>query len=87
MAGISDMTAPAVDARPAVDELPQQAVEAAALLVEFQRGTGIVDAGRNLESVAYDAGIGQQARDVLLAVARDLAGRSRGRRGGSFRAS
>ena len=59
-----------VDLRAAVEEAPQEAGKARALL-QLQQRPRIVDGGLDLEPVAHDAGIGHQAGDVLGAVAGD----------------
>ena len=60
---------PAVDDGVTIDALPQQRVERVARLVQSAGGAGVGDGRCDFETVADDAGVGQQARDISVAIA------------------
>ncbi len=61
---------PRIQSRPAVHKLPHVAVETAEFFPHPQQGLGIPHRRRDLQPVAYDAGIAQQLCDLPPVVAR-----------------
>ncbi len=61
-----------VELRPAVDEIPQQFGEARAFFHDLEPGARREHRALDLGAVAHDAGVGHQALDLWLAVARDF---------------
>src|SRR5436309_5358012 len=53
--------APAVDLRRAADEAPDEAIEAANLALQLEKRARIAHRARDLEPVAHNAGVGEQA--------------------------
>src|SRR5882762_3487074 len=56
----------------AADEAPQVNVEAAELFSHGEKHLRILDGGRDLQTVAHDPGVAEQALHIARAVARDL---------------
>src|SRR5439155_19370535 len=54
---------------PAVDEAPDVGVEGAELGLDLQEAAGVADGGVDLEAVADDCRVGQEAADVARAEA------------------
>jgi hypothetical protein len=64
--------AKAVHDRPPFDEPPLVGVEAAELLLHFQKRTGVFDRRLDLHPVAHDSRVLEQRGDLFAIVARDL---------------
>src|SRR5690606_22035527 len=68
------LRAPAIHPRPPVDEAPEIRVEAAERLLHREKRARVRHRRLDLEAVAHDAGIGEQARHPPAIVARDARG-------------
>src|SRR6516162_1962830 len=66
-------TLPCILHRCVIDELPNIGVEAAKMPLHLDKSFGIHDGVFDLQSVAYDSGIGEQFSELPLSVSRDLA--------------
>src|SRR2546425_9475439 len=64
--------APAVHLWRAADEAPDELIEAAGFALDFEKGAGVRYRTFDLEPVAHDAGVGEQAVDAAGIEARDL---------------
>src|SRR6516162_8491276 len=64
---------PCILHRCVIDEPPNIGVEAGKMPLHLDKSFGIHDGGFDLQSVAYDPGIGEQFSELPLSVSRDLA--------------
>src|SRR5215470_1469885 len=62
---------PAIEAGGATDEGPHEAVEAAVLALNFEKGAGVAHRALDLQAIAHNAGIGEQSLDALAVETRD----------------
>jgi len=66
--------APVIHNGPAADKLPDELIEAAILLSNFQECPGIDNGRLDFRAVAHDGWIVQQRADFIFAVARNFFG-------------
>jgi len=60
--------------RAAADKGPEVAIERAELLLHGEKGLRVRDCGGDLQAVAHDTRVGEEARDLAGVVTRDLPG-------------
>src|SRR5215470_13955502 len=63
---------PCVDARASVDKFPDITIEAADLLLDFEKGSCVLHGGSNFQAIANDSRISQQSCNLSLGVMRNF---------------